>query len=228
MNRFVFKTLVIAAIAVSAVFTSCNDLDDPECETCDVVEECEICNCEECETCETCETCEECNCEICETCNCEECDCETCEECNCETCETCEECNCEECETCIHEPCDCEDAVTIFTVTFKNGDIAVKEELVADGSKLLYPKLAPIEGYTFAGWYRDAALTTEWKFNVDIVSSDISLYAKWIPFVNIFGLNRYAATPIEVDDGKGGIKNYRVDYHFTDIDDERACYTNYI
>ena len=36
-----------------------------------------------------------------------------------------------------------------------------------------------IDGYTFWGWYKDAACTVEWDFANDLVTSDITLYAKW-------------------------------------------------
>ncbi|MFT9820382.1 InlB B-repeat-containing protein [Lysinibacillus sp. NPDC056185] len=35
------------------------------------------------------------------------------------------------------------------------------------------------EGYTFAGWYKDKGLTEAWDFDRDLVTKDITLYAKW-------------------------------------------------
>ena len=35
------------------------------------------------------------------------------------------------------------------------------------------------EGYTFEGWYRDAARTDAWDFAADTVEQDTILYAKW-------------------------------------------------
>ena len=37
----------------------------------------------------------------------------------------------------------------------------------------------PFRYYTFKGWYKDAALETEWDFDKDVVTADITLYAKW-------------------------------------------------
>ncbi|NUU58937.1 InlB B-repeat-containing protein, partial [Paenibacillus agri] len=35
-------------------------------------------------------------------------------------------------------------------------------------------------GYTFAGWYKDQALSNKWSFTTDTVpAADITLYAKW-------------------------------------------------
>ena len=37
------------------------------------------------------------------------------------------------------------------------------------------------DGYTFAGWFREAACTTAWNFDADPVTADTTLYAKWTP-----------------------------------------------
>ncbi|MCS5504027.1 InlB B-repeat-containing protein, partial [Lysinibacillus sp. A4] len=34
-------------------------------------------------------------------------------------------------------------------------------------------------GYTFAGWYKDKKFTTLWEFEIDKVTENITLYAKW-------------------------------------------------
>ena len=51
-------------------------------------------------------------------------------------------------------------------------------ETVAAGKKLTKRDLER-DGYYFIGWYRDKELTSEWKFNLHTVQSDITLYAKW-------------------------------------------------
>ena len=35
-------------------------------------------------------------------------------------------------------------------------------------------------GYTFAGWYKDENLTIPWDFTKDVVTADMTLYAKWV------------------------------------------------
>jgi uncharacterized repeat protein (TIGR02543 family) len=127
----------------------------------------EPCNCEPC-NCETCEECEECNCE---PCNCEEC--EVCEEC--ETCEECEDCG------------KCEECIEIYTVTFISDGKTVFESLFTAGSILAEPKLAPRDGYTFDGWYKD---DNSWNFASDAVTANVTLHAKWsviIPDVYVVG-----------------------------------------
>ena len=52
---------------------------------------------------------------------------------------------------------------------------------VAKDSKITKPEDPTRTGYTFKGWYKDAALTQEWNFETDTVTADITLYAKWEP-----------------------------------------------
>ena len=35
-------------------------------------------------------------------------------------------------------------------------------------------------GYTFGGWYKDQACTSEWNFGTDKVTSEMTLYAQWL------------------------------------------------
>ncbi len=69
------------------------------------------------------------------------------------------------------------------TVTFNsNGGSSVASQTVADGSKATKPADPTKSGYTFGGWYTDSACTTAFDFNT-VVTSDITLYAKWTAVV---------------------------------------------
>ena len=63
------------------------------------------------------------------------------------------------------------------TQKIKNGDTATE------------PAEPSAEGYTFRGWYTDAACTAEYDFS-DPVTADITLYARWL--VNVNGLKLHA------------------------------------
>ncbi|MEE3405085.1 MAG: InlB B-repeat-containing protein, partial [Acutalibacteraceae bacterium] len=63
------------------------------------------------------------------------------------------------------------------TQKIKNGDTATE------------PSEPSAEGYTFRGWYTDAACTAEYDFS-DPVTADITLYARWL--VNVKGLKLHA------------------------------------
>ena len=68
---------------------------------------------------------------------------------------------------------------TTYTVTFEtNGGSAIASQKVEDGNKATKPADPTKEGYTFEGWYKDAALTVAYDFETAI-TADITLYAKW-------------------------------------------------
>ena len=46
--------------------------------------------------------------------------------------------------------------------------------------KLLEPEEPNKEGFTFSGWYVDEEYITKWNFETDVVTENITLYAKWI------------------------------------------------
>jgi uncharacterized repeat protein (TIGR02543 family) len=72
-------------------------------------------------------------------------------------------------------------SVNSYLVTFiSNGGSAVASQLVDYGAAVAEPAVPSREGYTFAGWFADAALATAWDFDSDTMpASAITLYAKW-------------------------------------------------
>ncbi|MFD3447112.1 leucine-rich repeat protein [Microbacteriaceae bacterium 4G12] len=67
-----------------------------------------------------------------------------------------------------------------YTVTF-NSDGSVLGSVQADNDTLITAPIQPIKaGYTFGGWYKELTCITPWNFTADKVSSNITLYAKWI------------------------------------------------
>lgn len=66
-----------------------------------------------------------------------------------------------------------------WVVSFNsNGGSEVPAQYVADGEKATEPTDPTKDGYTFAGWYSDAGLTTEFDFTASI-TADVTAYAKW-------------------------------------------------
>ncbi|AMP19781.1 hypothetical protein AZF37_00075 [endosymbiont 'TC1' of Trimyema compressum] len=39
-------------------------------------------------------------------------------------------------------------------------------------------------GHSFAGWHKEATLENKWDFDNDVVNTDITLHAKWLPTEN--------------------------------------------
>ena len=67
-----------------------------------------------------------------------------------------------------------------YAVTFNsNSGSAVADQMVLYGNKVTKPADPKRSGYTFGGWYADAALTDEWDFASDTVTGTTTLHAKW-------------------------------------------------
>ncbi|NBI09558.1 hypothetical protein D1641_05915 [Colidextribacter sp. OB.20] len=67
-----------------------------------------------------------------------------------------------------------------FTVTFDSQDgSAVDSQEIEKGGKATKPDDPAKDGYTFGGWYREAACENAWDFDNDTVTGNITLYAKW-------------------------------------------------
>ena len=85
--------------------------------------------------------------------------------------------------------------VTKYNVSFEeNGGTAVSDQRVNYTDSVAYPTEPTRHGYTFAGWYKDSALTTPWVFydeNKDVVTADTTLYAKWTGWTHTVRFHRY-------------------------------------
>ena len=88
------------------------------------------------------------------------------------------------------------------TVTFDSkGGSAVPAQKILHGSKISPKPAVPTapSGYTFRNWCINEACTTAWDFDSGVVTSDITLYARWDPV--------------------GGV-SYRVDHYQQNINDD--------
>lgn len=72
----------------------------------------------------------------------------------------------------------------VYTVTFdmngKEGTAPESLTKIKHGSTITKPSDPTAEGYAFAGWYKDETCTKAWDFDSDVVTANISLYAKWV------------------------------------------------
>ena len=77
---------------------------------------------------------------------------------------------------------DKEDNLREFTVTFAMGDggSTVLPQKVKEGEKVTKPEESQTRsGYEFVAWYREVELINEWNFEIDVVTANVTLYAKW-------------------------------------------------
>lgn len=80
--------------------------------------------------------------------------------------------------------CDAKDLTIILStdciVRFEtNGGSAVADITATYGEKLKRPANPTKEGLYFAGWYKDIDFREMWDFDKDVVSGNMTLYAKW-------------------------------------------------
>jgi uncharacterized repeat protein (TIGR02543 family) len=89
-------------------------------------------------------------------------------------------------------------AVT-FTVSFEsNGGSAVASmPSVMSGTTITAPTAPTRENYTFDGWYKEVGLTTLWNFSTDEVTSNTTLYAKWMAVTYTVTFNSDGGTAID-------------------------------
>lgn len=66
------------------------------------------------------------------------------------------------------------------TITYNsNGGSSVVTMKVETDTYATAPEEPTKVGYEFVGWYNDSALSTEFDFTTDLVTEDLTLYAKW-------------------------------------------------
>lgn len=71
-------------------------------------------------------------------------------------------------------------SATTYTVKFEtNGANTIGSQSITRNGTVTKPAAPKKDGYTFAGWYTDEALTTEYDFSSK-VTGGFTLYAKWI------------------------------------------------
>lgn len=72
-------------------------------------------------------------------------------------------------------------SVVSYTVTFhSNGGTQISSATVRSGNTISAPADPSKEGFAFAGWYKDAALTKAFDFSAPI-GANTEMYAKWTP-----------------------------------------------
>ena len=77
--------------------------------------------------------------------------------------------------------CDGGEVTNTYTVTFNvNGHgTAPAAVTAAENTTISAPTAPTASGYTFGGWYKEAACTNAWNFSSDVVTANTTLYAKW-------------------------------------------------
>ena len=83
-----------------------------------------------------------------------------------------------------------------YAVHFNSqGGSAVSSEHVKEGGKATTPTAPTRTGHTFGGWYKEAACTNAWNFATDVVTAEVTLYAKWTSTISVLTPDRVIPQP---------------------------------
>lgn len=91
-------------------------------------------------------------------------------------------------------------------ISGKNEDPIVDNETSGDTYTIRENSFEVPEGYSFGGWYTEAACTNEFSDTTTVLMSDLYLYAKWIP-------NPYTVTWKNSDDAVDSLDTQAVNYN---------------
>ena len=70
---------------------------------------------------------------------------------------------------------------TYYVVFDVNGlNVEVPGQYIPHGEKVSKPADPQVETFQFVGWYKDAQCNTIWDFTSDTVTSNTTIYAKWV------------------------------------------------
>ena len=73
-------------------------------------------------------------------------------------------------------------AGTTYTVHFYTGTedtFNISNQTIAHGGLVRRPDNPTRTGHIFIGWYKDIDCSEVWTFEIDVVTGDMTLYAKW-------------------------------------------------
>jgi uncharacterized repeat protein (TIGR02543 family) len=71
--------------------------------------------------------------------------------------------------------------VKSYTVRFNVRGGSAIADITADYGAAIVPPANPMRsGFVFAGWFQNIACSNTWNFQTDVVTANLTLYAKWI------------------------------------------------
>ena len=71
--------------------------------------------------------------------------------------------------------------INTYTVEFDNQGHGTKpdDQTINHGGKVNNPGNLTANGFIFGGWYKESGCNNAWNFETDVVTSNITIYAKW-------------------------------------------------
>jgi uncharacterized repeat protein (TIGR02543 family) len=107
-----------------------------------------------------------------------------------------------------------------------NGGSVTPDQQVVQGNNALEPTAPTKPGNGFVGWYKDSSLDTPWNWSTDVVTGDLTLFAKWCPATDglayelINGGSEYSVAKGTVTEGSVVMPDYWAGRKVTAIQDK--------
>ena len=102
----------------------------------------------------------------------------------------------------------------LYKVTFSlnyEGAPSATEVNVESGAKVEKPNDPARTGFTFGGWYKEAACTNVFNFNTETITANTTIYAKWNQIYKVTYKYNYTDSPADiVEDAVGGKAQVKV------------------
>lgn len=77
-------------------------------------------------------------------------------------------------------------ALPIYAIIFdSNSGSEVSSQIKIEGQTIIRPSDPTRDDYTFVNWYSDSNLTVLWDFSSNVVTSNVTLYAKWTEYTGM-------------------------------------------
>jgi len=95
-----------------------------------------------------------------------------------------------------------------YTLTFEsNGGSSISDQVILFNEKASLPASPTKSGHSFAGWFKESALTNEWDFTSDVVVDNTTLYAKWVTnsYILNFDSNGGSSVPDQLIEIRGKV-----------------------
>lgn len=119
-------------------------------------------------------------------------------------------------------PWDVYTTAAVATATFDSqGGSPIASKIVEIGTKVTEPDAPTKRGYAFAGWYKEASFVTQWNFDSDTVTEDMTLYAKWSLFTDTVAPTVLGVSPL----GKGASTSGNIAITFSEAMDTASAGT---
>ena len=93
----------------------------------------------------------------------------------------------------------------VFTVSFdtNEGNEDIESQFISDEVGLVYPSIPTKDGYLFAGWYDNVELEGSVFDFTQTITSDLTLYAKWLTYSDLATPIVYGENTINIIGGGG-------------------------